>query len=207
MESLAIEYSQMFAKDINAQQEQKTKNIVTVQKKEIQKRKETFLYDFNISGKYKVLKERLKKSIVKICRDKFLKQGSITGITTDQKDQFYSELYVFLMEQTRQTLSDLIVAKREELHEDIVTSYDQTQKERDRILQNITKESTKDKLIRLASEYDILNQVELAEKNLRNLIEDNPREAQCYFTYCEFLLRQKNFPKAEEMLEKALSFD
>jgi hypothetical protein len=51
-----------------------------------------------MSGKYKVLKERLKKSIVKICRDKFQKQGAITGITTDQKDQFYSELYVFLME-------------------------------------------------------------------------------------------------------------
>lgn len=110
-------------------------------KQEIQKRKEGFLYDFNISGKYKVLKERLKKSIVKICRDKFQKHGSITGITTDQKDQFYSDLYVFLMEQTRQTLCDLIVQKREELHEDIVTSYEQTQRERDKILQNITKES------------------------------------------------------------------
>lgn len=99
MESLAIEYSQLYAKDMNSAQEAKSKNIVTVQKKqEIQKRKEGFLYDFNISGKYKVLKERLKKSIVKICRDKFQKHGSITGITTDQKDQFYSDLYVFLME-------------------------------------------------------------------------------------------------------------
>jgi len=30
-----------------------------------------------------MLKERLKKSILKICRDKFIKLGSITGITTD----------------------------------------------------------------------------------------------------------------------------
>lgn len=72
MESLAIEYSTMFAKELNGQQEQKSKTIITQQKKqEIQKRKEAFLYDFNISGKYKILKERLKKSIVKICRDKF----------------------------------------------------------------------------------------------------------------------------------------
>ncbi len=68
MESLAIEYSTMFAKPNDPKQ----KTTITVQKKqEIQKRKEHFLYDFNISGKYKVLKERLKKSIVRICRDKF----------------------------------------------------------------------------------------------------------------------------------------
>jgi hypothetical protein len=47
------------------------------------KRKELFLYDFNVTGKYKILKERVKKSIVKICRDKFKKTGSFTGITTD----------------------------------------------------------------------------------------------------------------------------
>jgi hypothetical protein len=121
MESLAMEYANMFGKELNAAQDQKTKNTLTVQKKaEINKRKEQFLYDFNVSGKYKILKERLKKSIVKICRDKFQKQGSITGITTETKDQFYSELYVFLIEQMRKTLGDIIHSKREDLHEDIV---------------------------------------------------------------------------------------
>jgi hypothetical protein len=72
MESLAIEYSTMFAKELGQPNDPKQKTTITVQKKqEIQKRKEHFLYDFNISGKYKVLKERLKKSIVRICRDKF----------------------------------------------------------------------------------------------------------------------------------------
>ena len=51
-----------------------------------------------------------------------------------------------------------------------MTTYEQSQKERDRILQSITKETEKDKLIRLASDYEILNQIELAEKNYRNLI-------------------------------------
>lgn len=61
MESLAMEYSTMFAKEQNAGQDQKIKNVLTVQKKqEMQKHKETFLYDFNVSGKYKVLKERMK---------------------------------------------------------------------------------------------------------------------------------------------------
>ena len=38
---------------------------------DLSRRKEHFLYDFNISGKYKILKERIKKSIVRLCRDKF----------------------------------------------------------------------------------------------------------------------------------------
>eukprot|EP00825_Cyclidium_porcatum_P045892 TRINITY_DN7095_c0_g1_i7.p1 TRINITY_DN7095_c0_g1~~TRINITY_DN7095_c0_g1_i7.p1 ORF type:complete len:1131 (-),score=244.37 TRINITY_DN7095_c0_g1_i7:273-3665(-) len=208
MESLAIEYSQMFSKELNGQQDSKPKTTITQQKKqEIQKRKEQFLYDFNVSGKYKILKERLKKSIVKICRDKFQKQGSITGITTDQKDQFYSDLYVFLIEQTRQTLNDLVYQKREELHDDIVTSYDQTLKEREKVLQNITKENDQDRLVRLATEYEILNQMDLVEKNLKNLLSIDERSPKNYYLYTKFLLRISNYPKAEEMLEKAISFD
>ncbi|KAL4497056.1 hypothetical protein ABPG72_002212 [Tetrahymena utriculariae] len=207
MESLALEYFQFSNQNFSNNNNEK-KQAFTVQKaQEAQARKEQFLFHFNKDGKYKVLKERLKKSIVKICRDKFQKSGSITGITTDQRDQFYSELYVFLMEQTRQTLSDLVSSKREELHEDIVTTYEQSQKERDRILQNITKESDKDKLIRLATDYEILNQIELAEKNFKNLIQLNKREPTSYFAYTKFLLRNKNLSKAEEMLEKALIYD
>ncbi len=80
-----MEYSSMFARELNTYQESKVKNMLMTHKKtDLQKRKEYFLYDFNISGKYKILKERIKKSIVKICRDKFNKSGSITGITTGQ---------------------------------------------------------------------------------------------------------------------------
>lgn len=49
--------------------------------------------------------------------------------------------------------------------------------------------------------------MELAEKNLKNLVNAYPNEAVSYFTYTKFLLRQKNFEKAEEMLEKATSLD
>jgi hypothetical protein len=87
IESLGMEYSNMFSRELNAHQDAKAKNMMLVHRKvDLQKRKELFLYDFNISGKYKILKERIKKSIVKICRDKFGKSGSITGITTGQQD-------------------------------------------------------------------------------------------------------------------------
>jgi hypothetical protein len=71
-----------------------------------------------VSGKYKILKERIKKSIVKICRDKFGKIGAITGITTGAEDQFYSDLYVFLMEEMRRLIVNLVRDKKEALLED-----------------------------------------------------------------------------------------
>jgi hypothetical protein len=37
----------------------------------------------NVYGKYKLMKDKLKKNIVKICQDKFKKEGSITGISAD----------------------------------------------------------------------------------------------------------------------------
>jgi hypothetical protein len=52
------------------------------------------------------LKDRVKKNIVRICKDKFNKTGSITGVKaeeedTSNQDQFYSEIFTFLMQQMR----------------------------------------------------------------------------------------------------------
>lgn len=49
--------------------------------------------------------------------------------------------------------------------------------------------------------------MDLAEKNYRNLIALTKTDANNYFIYCKFLLRHKNFSKAEELLEKALGYD
>ena len=210
IESLAMEYADMAGKDLNAGQEskEKVKNVLISKKPDaINKRKEQFLYDFNTKGKYKILKERLKKSIVKICRDKFQKTGSITGITTDQRDQFYSELYVFLIDEMRKTLGDIIKSKREELHEDVVVGYAQTLKERNRVVAAITKETEQETLEKLASEYEILNNLVQSEKNLENLIKLNNRDSRNWFIYAKFCLRHGNFPKAEEDLTEALTYD
>ena len=60
--------------------------------------RERYLYDLNMSGKYKILKETLKKPIIKIVKEKYKMQKSFTGISTDgDRDQFYSKLYKFLV--------------------------------------------------------------------------------------------------------------
>ena len=40
----------------------------------------------NVYGKYKLMKDKLKKNIVRICLDKFKREGTIPGITAEQKD-------------------------------------------------------------------------------------------------------------------------
>ena len=92
----------MFWKDFNFLEEQKSINSLALPKRnDIAKRKEQFLYDFNLTGKYKILKERLKKNIVSICKNKFAgalsQYQSFTGVSTEAKDQFYSEIYNFLI--------------------------------------------------------------------------------------------------------------
>ena len=94
VESLAMEYSSMFWKDLNLYEDLKNMNFFTNKKNDIIKRKEHFLYDFNVSGKYKILKDRLKKTIVHLCEKYFIEQmagnKSFTGISCTIKDQFYS---------------------------------------------------------------------------------------------------------------------
>ena len=84
----------MFWKDLNLYEDLKNMNFFTNKKNDIIKRKEHFLYDFNVSGKYKILKDRLKKTIVHLCEKYFIEQmagnKSFTGISCTIKDQFYS---------------------------------------------------------------------------------------------------------------------
>lgn len=58
---------------------------MTVQKKqELQKKKEQFLNEINSSGKYKILSDRLRTSIVRVCIDKFSKEGLYVGVNKDE---------------------------------------------------------------------------------------------------------------------------
>jgi hypothetical protein len=53
-------------------------------------RKKEFLYEINTSGSYHVMKEKMKKTIVRIVKEHFQKTGSIKGLHKDERDHFYS---------------------------------------------------------------------------------------------------------------------
>ena len=83
--------------------------------------KKEFFYEINTQGKYHILKEKLKKSIVRIVKEHFNRQDqSIRGLTKDSRDHFYSQLYEFLVEKMRTTVRQLINRKRNELHSNII---------------------------------------------------------------------------------------
>ena len=52
------------------------------------------LYELNSTGKYYAFKEQLKRAVVKVVREKFLKTSTI--INQEERQQFLSNLYVFL---------------------------------------------------------------------------------------------------------------
>jgi hypothetical protein len=59
------------------------------------------LYEINTSGKYHIMKEKMKKTIVRIVKEHFGKQGGeagVKGIYKDEKDHFYSQLYGYLVQ-------------------------------------------------------------------------------------------------------------
>ena len=45
--------------------------------------------------------------------------GSIKGLNKDERDHFYSKLYAYLVEQMRNTVTQLVERKKNELHEHI----------------------------------------------------------------------------------------
>lgn len=198
----------MFSKELNTHYQAKAQNMMLVHRKQdLQKRKEHFLYDFNISGKYKILKERIKKSIVKICRDKFGKSGSITGITTGQQDQFYSELYVFLMEEMRRVLVEMVNEKKEALMEDQLLTKEYAQTKVDAVVAESTNESKAEQLARLGEEYEILNNLTMADKHFKQLVQLFPKDHNSLYEYAMFSLRIGNYKAAEESIENAISFN
>jgi hypothetical protein len=66
----------------------------------------------------------MKKTIVRIVKEHFGKKGSIKGLHKDEQDRFYSELYVFLVQQMRQTVQQMVVCEQNELHENVTIPVD-----------------------------------------------------------------------------------
>jgi len=62
----------------------------------------------------------MKKTIVRIVKEHFLKTGSIRGVYKDERDHFYSELYAYLVAQMRKTVRGLVEKKKNELHDSVL---------------------------------------------------------------------------------------
>ena len=137
VESINHEFIKSFSDELDAEKKARPSEEKLKQARE--NRRDRFLYDFNVSNKYHILKEKLKKTVVRIVKDKYAKTGlqakhSIKGVTATERDQFYSELYAYLVEQMHASVDGVVATKRNELHEELVIPHEQARIERDNLL-------------------------------------------------------------------------
>ena len=172
-----------------------------------EERKKEFLYEINTSGKYHVLKEKLKKTIVRIVKEHFHKTGSVKGLARDASDHFYSQLYAYLVDQMRAALRELVLRKQNELHENITVPQEQFVRERDFVVQGATGEAAAERYKRLSQENEGLyvKQAEAETCMLKyiSLYEGDPEKM---LEMGLFYLRNNNDDLADQYLRDAFSF-
>ena len=166
-----------------------------------------FLEKFNTSGRADLLKEKLKKFIVRIVRDKFGKKKTpIKGVFKDERDQFYSELYGYLTDVLKKATNEFTELKKDELHENVITPFAQSKKE---IMDYITRENKEPedkRLLRLSKENELLNDFSKAVKYYKaRLILDPNREA--WLAYSNLAKKLEDIPEVETALINAISLD
>ena len=166
-----------------------------------------FLDKFNSSGRADLLKEKLKKFIVRIVRDKFGKKKTpIKGVFKDERDQFYSELYGYLTDILKKASKEFVELKKDELHENVITPFTQSKKE---IMEYITRENKEPedkRLLRLSKENELLNDFSKAVKYYRaRLILDPNKDA--WLAYSNLAKKLEDIPEVENALINAISLD
>jgi hypothetical protein len=206
VKALTREYYQMFQQDLETQAKIPMSQKETNQAYD--ERKKEFLYEINTRGKYHILKEKMKKTIVRIVREHFQMTGTLKGLKKDSRDQFYSELYIYLVEQMRETVQEIVQTEKDELHLMVAIPTEQADREREHLIQKQTGEPTTARLERMAFEEEYLRQrPQNAEQYLLKLQKDKEGDPKLMWPLAQFYLRQQNLEKAEQFMRDSLSFD
>jgi len=147
-----------------------------------------FMYYLSTSGKYHNFKEILKKSVVRIVRENFKKDGTESK---EEMGNFYNDLYVYLHEQGMDALN---------------TAFDEAS--RDAVYtQPLAEVGTKDSYIKLAVEAELMGRKDVASKHLDSVVKLCDDDAKLWYDFALFSLRAKDMTKTEACMQEALSLD
>lgn len=177
------------------------------QKEKKELRRDEFLYYFNSSGKSQILKNKLRKSVVKICREKYNKITTLKGLNFNEKDKIYSEIYAYLLGKMQESISEVTKEKREILHEEVVLPSDLAEKEKQDQLGEFMNEKYEDKLKRLSDEAEIRGDLEKSAKNLAERTERDPMNKEFWLDFAKFMMRQCNLSGAEKYMAEVISLN
>ena len=179
----------------NAKREEKENNI------------NKFLDKFNTSGRADLLKEKLKKFIVRIVLEKYNKKGtSVKGVFKDKRDQFYSELYAYLTDSVKKATDEFVKLKKDELHEHILVTFNQSKKEIMNYAIRQNKEPEDKRLLRLSKENELLDDYKKAVQYFKaRLLLDSNKDA--WLSYMNLAKKIDDLPEVEKALKNAASID
>ncbi len=191
-----------------SQQKSKEQQMTAKQQEKLrQKKKEEFVEELNRSGKYFALKERLKKAVVRVASEKYKKQAALGDEHKLSKDEFYSELYVYLLEQMHLAVDTIVKKEGKAIHDDIVASKEIVQREKELAMSKVFAESLLQRYERLYKEYERNLEFVTAEKYLLDIIKLNEKSVDAWVKYYKFSMKIGDVTKAEECLREALAID
>jgi len=145
-----------------------------------------FMYFLSKTGKYHSFKEKLKKAVVRVVREKFKKDGTESA---EDMANFYNDLYVYLMENTMQAIN---------------TTFEKESRDSEYV-NPVPEVGSVESYIRLAEEAEIALDLEEAAKWRQECIVMADSQPSLWHDYGLFALRAHDMTKAEECLRESLS--
>ena len=204
IEALAKQYIK-FAGPIEESSDFQLSNLQEEEKRRLNKSK--FLHDLNTSGKFQVFKEKLKRTVVRIVKEKYAIKEPLKGVTFSEKDKVFSDLYMTMVEQLRVTVSMMVSRNKDALHYNVIST---NETECKRILQistsNIT-ESSIGRLLRLSKEYTLRKDWAVVDRYYMEAIKLNERDLKVWLKYFHFAYITGNYLKAVEALKECLAIE
>eukprot|EP00347_Sterkiella_histriomuscorum_P008804 403343688 len=172
------------------------------QKEMREQRKEKFLQEFNTSAKYFVLRDKLKKAVLRFVVEKYKREQGNKILTQDEREKFKAELYVYLNEMMVTTVQQAIDSTKDTLHTDIWMQQNVIRDERLARANKLPQESLKEKCLRLYKEFDVINDQENSERWLVHCITKEGLYNFEYFTQLQqFCLKYGMYLRAERYLK------
>ena len=148
------------SKSQGAKREKAGSMINNVKREERDSNINKFLTKFIENGKANLIKEKLKKFITRIAVEKYKKRIEVNEKFENQREKFFSEIYAYVSEEVKLGMDEYIYMKRDEIHEHILSSYDQSRREILNYAIRKNKEPEEKRLLRLSNEYEILDDLE-----------------------------------------------
>lgn len=158
--------------------------------KEVEARRQQMIFELNSTGRYYDFKEKLKRSVQRIVREKFHKEG--LDAASEEGKMFMSTLYVHLQETINATLNNTFKPKP-------------TKAPKADAPGQLAKVHAEE--LRLAVEAEINLNYGLASAHLNQRIILAPADPVLWYDYGVLNIRCGDLAKAEECLRESLSLD